>query len=130
MTTLHGASRRQFMQAAGLLSGAALVARHAPGAFLDAWQTNELERRRAQIGTAPIVTTTLTDRLALLAGPGGNVLAFHGPDALIVVDGFVKPAWPKLKAALAAIAAQPIKSLIDTHWHFDHADNNGNFHNE
>jgi len=49
---------------------------------------------------------------------------------MIVVDGFVKPAWPKLKAALAAIGSMPIKSLIDKHWHFDHADNNARFRDE
>ena len=63
----------------------------------------------------------------MLAGPGGNVVVLHGPDGKIVVDGFVKPAWPRLKAALDAIDGSPIKSVIDTHWHFDHADNNGNF---
>src|SRR4029453_13564317 len=80
-----------------------------------------------QTGANPIVTTKLTDRLALLSGPGGNVIVFHGPDGMIVVDGFVKPAWPKLEKALTAINTVPIKSMIDTHWHFDHADNNGNF---
>ena len=79
------------------------------------------------MAAAPIVTTKLTERLALLSGAGGNVLVFHGPDGKVVVDGFVRPAWPKLKAALASIDGAPIKSMIDTHWHFDHADNNGNF---
>jgi glyoxylase-like metal-dependent hydrolase (beta-lactamase superfamily II) len=32
-----------------------------------------------------------------------------------------------LKAALDGLDGSPIKSLIDTHWHFDHADNNANF---
>src|SRR6185503_13758852 len=120
--------RRGFLRTAGVLSGSALVLRHAPAGLLEAFQANALEQRRAQTGATPIVTTKLTDRLALLSGPGGNVVAFHGPDGMIVVDGFVKPAWPKLKAALEAIASVPIKSMIDTHWHFDHADNNGNFH--
>jgi cyclase len=72
---------------------------------------------------APIVRTRLTDRLELLAGPGGNVIVLHGPDGLLLVDTFVKPAWPALKSTLAAIGT-PIATVIDTHWHFDHADNN------
>ena len=128
MTSHRVSSRRRFLRTAGVLSGSALVFRHAPAGLLEAFQANPLEQRRAQTGATPIVTTKLTDRLALLSGPGGNVVAFHGPDGMIVVDGFVKPAWPKLKAALEAIASVPIKSMIDTHWHFDHADNNGNFH--
>lgn len=130
MPTSPIASRREFLRTAGLLSGSALVFRHSPAAVLHAFQQSPLEQRRAQTGAAPITTTRLTDRVALLAGPGGNVVVLHGPDGQIVVDGFVKPAWPKLKAALAAIDAAPIKSMIDTHWHFDHADNNANFRAE
>ena len=102
--------------------------RHTPSALLEAFQANALEQRRTQTAATPITKTELSDRLILLSGPGGNVVVFHGPDGKIVVDGFVKPAWPKLQAALAEIDSSPIKSMIDTHWHFDHADNNGNFH--
>jgi cyclase len=118
-------SRRAFLRAAGVLSGA-LAFRSFPDGVLEAFQANALEARRTQSAAAPIVTTRLTDRLALLTGPGGNVVVFHGPDGKILVDGFVRPAWPKLTQALDAVSAAPIKWLIDSHWHFDHADNNGN----
>ena len=75
----------------------------------------------------PIARTRLTDSLELLAGPGGNVLVLHGPDGLLLVDTFVRPAWPQLKSTLDAIGG-PIKTAIDTHWHFDHADNNASLH--
>jgi cyclase len=131
MTIGRAASRRSFLHAAGLLTGGALASRYAPGGVIDAvFQANPVDARRAQMGAAPIVTRKLTERLAVLSGAGGNVIAFHGPDGKVVVDGFVKPAWPKLKAALAALDGSPIKSMIDTHWHFDHADNNGNFRAE
>ena len=118
-------SRRAFLRAAGVLSGA-VAFRSLPEDVLEAFQANALEAARTRTAAAPIVTTRLTDRLALLSGPGGNVIVFHGPDGMILVDGFVRPAWPKLKTALDGISASPIKSIIDTHWHFDHADNNGN----
>lgn len=124
-TPMTDSSRRAFLRTAGVLSGA-LALRSFPGGLLDAFQASALETRRTQSAAAPIVTTKLTDRLVLLTGPGGNVLVFHGPDGKILVDGFVRPAWPKLKTALDAISSSPIKSMIDTHWHFDHADNNGN----
>ena len=122
--TVH-TSRRAFLRTAGLLSGA-IAFRSIPDGLLYAFQGNAVDARRAQSAAAPIETTKLTDRLSLLTGPGGNVIVFHGPDGKILVDGFVRPAWPKLKTALDAISTAPIKSLIDTHWHFDHADNNGN----
>jgi len=125
ITSSTDASRRAFLKAAGALSGT-LAFGAFPGALLDAAQAVTLEARRTQTGAVPVETTKLTDRLSLLTGPGGNVLVLDGPDGKILVDGFVRPAWPKLKAALDAIGASPIKSMIDTHWHFDHADNNGN----
>jgi cyclase len=119
--------RRAFLRTTGILAGAAIVKGSVPLDLL-ALQANSADARRAQMGGMPIVTTKLTDALALLSGPGGNVIVFHGPGGTLVVDGFVKPAWPKLTAALQAMGAWPVKSIVDTHWHFDHADNNGNFH--
>ena len=118
-------SRRAFLRTAGLVSGA-LAFRWVPAELAYAFQASTVDARRAQAATAAIETTKLTDRMSLLTGPGGNVIVFHGPDGKILVDGFVRPAWPKLKEALDAISAAPIKSMIDTHWHYDHADNNGN----
>lgn len=122
--------RRRFLHAAGILSGTALVLRYVPGSMGAAQQPSPLEQTRNQTAAQPIVTAKLNDRMVLLSGPGGNVVVHHGPAGMIVIDGFVKPAWPKLKTALAAIGSMPIKSLIDTHWHFDHADNNAHFREE
>lgn len=127
MYSLAMTSRRTFLRTSGIATGSALAFRYAPPSWLSAFQAPTPDTRRAQMGGAPIVTTRLTDRLTMLSGAGGNVIAFHGPDGKIVVDGFVKPAWPKLKAALDALDPAPIKSMIDSHWHFDHVDNNANF---
>ncbi|MEO5820013.1 MAG: MBL fold metallo-hydrolase [Vicinamibacteraceae bacterium] len=124
-------TRRALLQASGAFAATAILHRYAPA--LGAAQTpasaaakagaDALNARRADMAKAPIVRTRLTDRLELLAGPGGNVVVLHGPDGLLLVDNFVRPAWPALKAALDAIGG-PITTAIDTHWHFDHADNN------
>jgi glyoxylase-like metal-dependent hydrolase (beta-lactamase superfamily II) len=79
------------------------------------------------MAAAPIQTTRLTDALSMLSGPGGNVVVLNGPDGKVVVDTFVQGAWEKLKHALDAIGPMPLKAAIDTHWHFDHADNNAAF---
>jgi len=103
-----------------------MAGRYLPGGVLDA-QGNSPDAMRNQLGATPIQSTKLGDKITLLSGPGGNVVVLHGAQGKVVVDGFVKPAWPKLKETLDAIDSTPIKSLIDTHWHFDHADNNANF---
>jgi cyclase len=80
---------------------------------------------RAQIGATPIQTQQLGENLTLLSGPGGNVVVLHGSDGLIVVDTFVAPAWPKLEESLKGLGGgAPVKFVINTHWHFDHTDNN------
>jgi cyclase len=92
------------------------------------WQAADpIAERRAQMAAAPIVTTRLGDNLSMLSGPGGNVIVLYGPEGKLVVDSFVQPAWPALKKLLDQLGAAPVKLLIDTHWHFDHTDNNENF---
>ena len=91
-----------------------------------AWQQPTQDRTaafRAQIGAVPIQTQQLGAKLTLLSGPGGNVVVLHGAEGLIVVDTFVAPAWPKLQESLKGLGA-PVKFVINTHWHFDHTDNN------
>ena len=90
--------------------------------------TDLLAAVRAQMGAAPIQAQPLAENLTLLSGPGGNVVVLNGHDGKIVVDTFLMPAWPKLKVALDGLGNAPLKTVIDTHWHFDHTDNNANLH--
>ncbi|MEO6238328.1 MAG: MBL fold metallo-hydrolase, partial [Vicinamibacterales bacterium] len=117
-------SRRSFLRAAGLLTSGVWMSRLTPSGL--AAQAPTPDAMRAQLGAIPIETLRLADRLVMLSGPGGNVVVSHG-ESTLVVDGFVTPAWPRLKAVLEGLDGSPIKTLIDSHWHFDHADNNANF---
>jgi cyclase len=135
MTDTVPSSRRTFLRSTGVLTGGVLISRYLPGALVDpvaeadaqAAQDAAVEKIRAQIGSAPIETTKLADRLVMLSGPGGNVVVLSGSEGKVVVDSFVQPAWPRLKATLDGLDGAPLKILIDTHWHFDHSDNNANF---
>ena len=79
---------------------------------------------RARIGAIPIQAQRLGENLTLLAGPGGNVVVLHGAEGMVLVDTFVAPAWPRLQESLKGLSGAPVKFVIDTHWHFDHTDNN------
>ncbi|HEX4546715.1 MAG TPA: MBL fold metallo-hydrolase [Candidatus Acidoferrum sp.] len=83
---------------------------------------------RAQMAAIPIQTQKLADNLTLLSGPGGNVVVLNGADGKFIVDTFVSPAWLKLKEALDGLGNAPLNLVIDTHWHFDHTDNNAALH--
>lgn len=72
---------------------------------------------RAQSG-GPSITTTDLGGLKLLQGAGSNVLALHGDDGALVVDGGLAANADALQRAIAAATGnERIRLLIDTHWH-------------
>jgi cyclase len=126
---LTGTRREWLRMMAALSAGAvvdALIPHAARGRSVQQPQ-DPLAAFRAQIGAVPIQTRQLRDNLTMLSGPGGNVVVLHGADGLIVVDTFVAPAWPKLEESLKTLG-RPVKFVINTHWHFDHTDNNAPLH--
>jgi glyoxylase-like metal-dependent hydrolase (beta-lactamase superfamily II) len=74
--------------------------------------------------TAKITVQTLRRNISVLLGPGGNIAVLTGPDGKLIVDAEIVTARPNVSAALASINADPIKQLINTHWHFDHTGGN------
>jgi len=124
-------TRRELLRGAAVAGGALLVPSWIYPAYgwpqQAAQSADPLEMARSQLGAAPIERVKLTDTLTMLSGPGGNVVVLTGADGKVVVDSFVLPAWPGLKKALDEMGTASIQTLINTHWHFDHSDNNANF---
>ena len=71
-----------------------------------------------------IKTTDLGDNVYMLEGQGGNITVAVAKDGIIMVDGQYAPLHDKIKAAIAAISNQPIKYLVNTHYHGDHTGGN------
>jgi len=67
-----------------------------------------------------IATTELGNHAYMLAGQGGNMTALVGGDGIILVDTEFAPLHDKIKAAIAAISPQPVKYIVNTHYHGDH----------
>ena len=131
------ATRREMLSGSAALAGSVLLTELFPdsllrGAVLDYAQqapaADPAATFRAQMGAAPIQSQKLADNLTMLSGPGGNVVVLNGPDGKFIVDTFVSPAWPRFKETLDGIGNAPLKIVIDTHWHFDHTDNNASLH--
>jgi cyclase len=120
--TLAGSALLAHLFPATLRAAAAGYAQQAPSA------TDLLASMRAKFNAVPMETQKLADHVTMFSGPGGSVVVLNGPDGKFVVDTFVAPAWPKLKKALDGIDNAPVKYVIDTHWHFDHTDNNARLH--
>ena len=74
-----------------------------------------------------IKTEKLADGVAVLFGAGGNIGVSYGADGTVLVDDQFAPLTPKIEAAVAALGAEPVKYLINTHWHGDHSGGNENF---
>jgi cyclase len=131
-------TRREMLRNSAAFAGTAFLAQLFPASLLTAGvpplgqqaaaPADHLAAMRAQMGGAPIQSQPLAENLTLLSGPGGNVVVLNGPDGKFVVDTFLLPAWPHLKEALDGLGNAPLKTVIDTHWHFDHTDNNANLH--
>ncbi len=74
-----------------------------------------------------IKTQAIAPGIAVLFGEGGNIGVSAGPDGTILIDDQFAPLTPKIVAAVAAMGAPPVRFVLDTHFHFDHAGGNENF---
>src|SRR5258707_1653136 len=72
-------------------------------------------------------TAALGDHCYMLQGEGGNITVGVAKDGIIMVDGQYAPLHDKIKPAIEAISRQPIKYLVNTHYHDDHTGGNEAF---
>ena len=84
----------------------------------------------AQQQEAEVKTTDLGRNTYMLEGAGGNVTIAVGSDGVIMVDAQFAPMHNNLKAAIAKVTNQPVKYLINTHYHGDHTGGNAAFAKE
>ena len=77
---------------------------------------------------SPIVTHKLRNDISVFEGSGGNVAVLTGSDGKVLVDAGISVSRPKITKALAELGSDPVTNLINTHWHFDHADGNAWLH--
>ena len=71
-----------------------------------------------------IKTTDLGDGVYMLEGQGGNITVATAKDGIIMVDGEFAPLHDKIKAAISVVSNQPVKWLVNTHFHGDHTGGN------
>jgi glyoxylase-like metal-dependent hydrolase (beta-lactamase superfamily II) len=75
----------------------------------------------------PVADRDLGSGVHMLESFGGNIGVLAGDSGILLIDA----EWPELHdkviTAVKGISPQPIRYLIDTHWHWDHVGGNGLF---
>lgn len=79
---------------------------------------------RGEAAKAAIKIHKIRGNVAVLEGSGGNIAVLTGADGKLLVDAGITASRPRIQEALDALGNQPVRHLINTHWHFDHADGN------
>jgi len=74
----------------------------------------------------PVRVEQLAPGVAVLFGRGGNIGLSHGADGNVLIDDQYAPMTENVAAAVRAIDPDPIRFVINTHWHGDHTGGNEN----
>lgn len=74
-----------------------------------------------------IRTQQVAPGVHMLIGAGGNLGVSSGEDGVFLIDDQFEPLAPKIRAAVEAISKQPVRFVINTHWHGDHTGGNEAF---
>jgi glyoxylase-like metal-dependent hydrolase (beta-lactamase superfamily II) len=115
-----GISRRRFLTSTSLAATVGLLAPRS----LFAQGDGLVQTARKTAATANITVQKLRGDVSVLMGAGGNIAVLPGRDGKLLIDAGFAGARSQIADALTSISSEPIKHLINTHWHFDHTDGN------
>ena len=76
---------------------------------------------------AKITTEKITENIHVLFGYGGNILVSTGKDGVLLVDDQFPQLKYKIMSAVRKLGGRSIDYIVNTHWHFDHAEGNNAF---
>jgi glyoxylase-like metal-dependent hydrolase (beta-lactamase superfamily II) len=124
-------NRRQFLVSTSLTAAVALFSPSELFAMSDPVSASGLvQKARERAATATIKVQSLRGNVSVVTGSGGNIAVLSGRDGKFLVDAGYAVARPKIADALAGISSDPIRHVVNTHWHFDHTDGNEWLHAE
>ena len=122
----HQISRRRFIASASIVTAATWLSPRQ--LFADTENIVATARKHAE--TATITVQGLRGNVNAIIGSGGNIAVLSGRDGKVIIDSGYSTSRSRITDALTKIGPEPIKHLINTHWHFDHTDGNEWMHAE
>jgi glyoxylase-like metal-dependent hydrolase (beta-lactamase superfamily II) len=78
----------------------------------------------AQEQAVEYIATPLSSTVTMIKGKGGNIAVSSGKDGVFIIDDQLKPLTDQLLASIAKVSEQPIRFVINTHYHGDHVGGN------
>jgi glyoxylase-like metal-dependent hydrolase (beta-lactamase superfamily II) len=126
MLHFHNLTRRRFISSSGILTAGALFC--PSSLFAESENIVLTARKRAE--TATITVQNLRGNVTALLGSGGNIGVLTGKDGKLIIDSGYSTSRGKITEALSGLSADPIRHLVNTHWHFDHTDGNEWMHSD
>lgn len=100
--------------------------------LLGAWLLGAMASAgRAQVNydTVQVRSMPVARGIFMITGVGGNIGLSVGADAAFLVDDQYAPLSDKLLAAVRTLTPQPVRFVVNTHWHGDHTGGNENLAN-
>jgi glyoxylase-like metal-dependent hydrolase (beta-lactamase superfamily II) len=117
---VRNCSRRRFLISGAMVTaGFSILPRR-----LFAEQESPVIKMRAAAATAKITTQKLRGNISALLGSGGNIAVLTGKGGKLLIDAGITASRPGITEALNNLSSDPVRHLINTHWHFDHTDGN------
>jgi len=77
---------------------------------------------------SPITVTPLRGHASMLDGSGGNIGVLPGPDGAFMVDAGIAVSKARIEDTLQKLGASKVRYVVNTHWHWDHADGDAWLH--
>jgi cyclase len=89
----------------------------------------DIQTAHAQLSpdTAQIRDIPVRNGIHMFIGAGGNLAVSTGSDGVLIVDDQYAEMTAKIDAAIVKITDQPIRYVVNTHWHWDHTGGNENY---
>jgi len=117
-------SRRGFCSCCAVAASPAVNRRWLLPAEAYAEARDIVDTIRDAAATAPLQLHKLRGNVTVIEGSGGNIAVLTGADGKVFVDAGIAATRPRVLDAANSLSQDPIKHLINTHWHFDHTDGN------
>lgn len=102
------------------------MAKWVVGAVLAACLAVPAEAQQRDFSKVEVKVEKLAPGVAVLTGVGGNIGLSYGEDGNALVDDQYAPLSDKIVAAVRTIDPDPVRFVINTHWHGDHTGGNEN----